>query len=59
MIRRLLVTVGLLLAAAGTGRAQHPADVAWNNGNVAEAETLYAERLERDPTDERALHRLA
>lgn len=59
MIRRLSLTVGLLLLAAGASRAQHPADLAWDNGDVGEAETLYAERLERNPTDERALHRLA
>lgn len=49
----------LLLAAAATSRAQSAADLAWDRGDVRQAETHYVARLERNPRDERALHRLA
>lgn len=57
-LRRLLPLLALLvLPAAAAGQA--PADSAWNRGDWDRAEELYGERLERDSTDVRALHRIA
>lgn len=56
-----LATVLVAVAALGNARgarAQDRADVAWNDGALVVAESLYAERLAVDSNDQRALHRL-
>ena len=58
MIRALLIAVLLLLSAI-PARAQDEADRAWAAGDIPAAERLYQARLEADPRDARALHRLA
>ncbi|HET7040284.1 MAG TPA: hypothetical protein VFH97_10395, partial [Gemmatimonadales bacterium] len=53
-----LLAIAALAIAAPAG-AQDRADVAWNQGALAVAESLYAARLAADSNDQRALHRLA
>lgn len=48
-----------LLVRPASALAQTEADSAWLNGDMARAERLYVERLASDPSDERALHRVA
>jgi tetratricopeptide (TPR) repeat protein len=54
-----VLVTGLMLGAVSNGAAQDPADVAWNDGDLAVAERLYSARLANDSSDVRALHRLA
>ncbi|MFQ5678887.1 MAG: tetratricopeptide repeat protein [Gemmatimonadota bacterium] len=54
---RRLAGTALLLAAPALA-AQTPADSAWSAGRRQEARRLYAERLETNPEDQRALLRL-
>ena len=54
-----LWVAAVAVAAPERTAAQDPADVAWNEGDLATAERLYTIRVGRDSTDERALHRLA
>ncbi len=48
-----------LLTGPASAHGQTAADSAWSSGDMARAERLYAERLASDPSDHRALHRLA
>jgi cellulose synthase/poly-beta-1,6-N-acetylglucosamine synthase-like glycosyltransferase len=61
--RRAARTTSVLLLwltlGAGAGAAQTAADNAWRRGDLPLAAALYAERLEADPADATALHRLA
>lgn len=49
----------LVLLPAGGAAAQDSAAAAWNAGDLARAERLYAHRLAEDSSDVRALHRMA
>ncbi len=55
----LLLLTALGLASGRPAQAQEPADRAWSEGDLTTADRLYAARLEADPRDQRALHRLA
>jgi tetratricopeptide (TPR) repeat protein len=48
-----------LVALASPARAQETAEEAWTAGRLEVAERLYGERLARDSSDTRALHRVA
>jgi Flp pilus assembly protein TadD len=57
--RVLLAAIAFLTLVTPCVLAQDPADEAWNRGDHDAAKVLYAERLEADSTDVRALHRMA
>lgn len=59
MRRGLAFTLWAMLSLAAAATAQDPADAAWDAGEVDRARELYSERLARDSSDIRALHRLA
>lgn len=54
-----LVLLAALLGDPRLAGAQTAADSAWMTGDVELAERLYAARLDAEPSDELALHRLA
>jgi len=54
----LLLPLILAAGASGSAWSQDSAAVAWNAGDLVQAERLYAARLARDSSNQRALHRL-